>query len=122
MDFNIATSQTSDTPHPMSIHYLVMPNHLLFPDFTLLEDISPSSLPDLLSIIKGVNEMLLEGGPVGIGYNRIAYNDRWGVVGERELSWVYDQAFKYNRFDGIFFSPQQMISLSQNRPTPKADP
>jgi hypothetical protein len=45
MDFNIAESQAGETPHPMSIHYLVLPNYLLFPDFTLLEDLSPSSLP-----------------------------------------------------------------------------
>ncbi len=65
----------------MSIHYLVLPNYILFPDFTLLEHITPGSLPDLLSIIKGVSEMVIEGGPVGIGHNRLAYKDRWGVVG-----------------------------------------
>jgi cytochrome oxidase Cu insertion factor (SCO1/SenC/PrrC family) len=41
----------------MSLHYLVVPNLLLFPDFTLLEDICPSSLQELLEIIKGVSEM-----------------------------------------------------------------
>ena len=81
MDFNIAESQTRETPHPMSIHYLVLPHYLLFPDFTLLEDMNPSSLPDLLSIIAGISEMALEGGHVGFGHNRIAYKDRWGVVG-----------------------------------------
>jgi len=44
MDFNIASSQTDSPPHPNSIHYLVVPRILLFPDFELLEDISPSSL------------------------------------------------------------------------------
>jgi hypothetical protein len=37
MEFNIAQSINEDTPHPMSLHYLVMPNRLLFPDFKLLE-------------------------------------------------------------------------------------
>lgn len=65
----------------MSIHYLVLPNYLLVPDFVLLEDISPSSLEELLQIIKGISEMALEGEVIGVGRNRIAYRDRWGVVG-----------------------------------------
>ena len=36
MDFNIAESHTEETPHPASIHYLVLPEYLIFPDFTLL--------------------------------------------------------------------------------------
>ena len=36
MDFNIAYSLNSDTPHPLSIHYLALPNYLLFPSFELL--------------------------------------------------------------------------------------
>ena len=44
MEFNIGQSVNSDMPHPMSIHYLVMPHLLLIPDFVLLEEISPSSL------------------------------------------------------------------------------
>lgn len=45
----------------MSIHYLVLPNYLLVPEFVLLEDISPSSLEELLQIVKGISEMALEG-------------------------------------------------------------
>lgn len=77
----------------MSIHYLVIPNYLLFPDFTLLEDLSPTSLNDLLSMIAGICEMAIEGGPVGFGHNRIAYKDRWGVVGELNSDWAYRQVW-----------------------------
>jgi hypothetical protein len=62
MDFNIAQSHSDAQPHPMSLHYLVVPEILLVPDFTLLEDISPSSLTELLEIIKGIAEMAIEGG------------------------------------------------------------
>jgi hypothetical protein len=88
MDFNIAKSQSEDpsiSPHPLSIHYLVDPGHeryLIFPNFTLLEDLSPNSLEELLSIISGICEMSLsceEG--IGIGYNRLCYNARWGIAG-----------------------------------------
>ena len=87
MDFNIATSQDdpNTSPHPLSIHYLVDPGNerfLIFPDFILLEDLSPSSLEELLSIISGICEMSLsseEG--LGIGYNRLCYNARWGIAG-----------------------------------------
>lgn len=81
MEFNIGESQNSETPHPMSIHYLVLPNYLLVPDFVLLEDISPSSLEELLQIIKGISEMALDGEVIGVGQKRIAHRDRWGVVG-----------------------------------------
>lgn len=121
MDFNIAESQTCDTPHPMSIHYLVLPNYLLFPDFTLLEDLTPSSLNDLLSMITGICEMSIEGGPVGIGHNRLAYKDRWGVVGELTSDWVYRQVWEEGITEGVFFSPQQMIAFSQGRASPRYD-
>jgi len=32
-------------------------------------------------IIKGISEMAMEGDFIGIGHQRIAYRDRWGVVG-----------------------------------------
>jgi hypothetical protein len=57
MEFNIGESEIEGLPHPMSLHYLVRPKLLLFPDFTLLEDISPTSIEDLLGIIQGVSEM-----------------------------------------------------------------
>ena len=121
MDFNIAESQTCETPHPMSIHYLVLPNYLLFPDFTLLEELSPTSLNDLLSMIAGICEMTIEGGSVGFGYNRIAYKDRWGVVGELTPDWAYRQVLEEGIIDGVFFSPQQMIAFSQGRQNPRYD-
>lgn len=119
MEFNIGESQNSDTPHPMSIHYLVLPNYLLVPDFVLLEDISPSSLEELLQIVKGISEMALDGEAIGVGQKRIAHRDRWGVVGERESGWTYQQVFEEGNVEGVYFSPQQMIAFSQNRPNPK---
>lgn len=119
MEFNIGESQNSETPHPMSIHYLVLPNYLLVPDFVLLEDISPSSLEELLQIIKGISEMALDGEAIGVGQKRIAHRDRWGVVGERESGWTYQQVYEEGNIEGVYFSPQQMIAFSQNRPNPK---
>ena len=75
----------------MSLHYLVKPNLLLFPNFTLLENIGPQDYNELLSIIKGISEMAIEGGHIGIGYGRVAYNARWGVVGEKDPDWPYYQ-------------------------------
>jgi len=121
MDFNIAYSQSQETPHPLSIHYLALPNYILFPKFELLEDLTPSSLPDLLSIIQGICEMAIEGGYLGIGYRRIAHNGRWGVVGELPTDWAYQQVYD-GESEGVFLSPQQMISLSQNRQVAKCDP
>lgn len=122
MEFNIGQSIASETPHPMSIHYLVLPNYLLIPDFVLLEDISPSSLDELLQIVKGISEMALEGDVMGVGRNRIAHRDRWGVVGERDAGWTYQQVFEEGNIEGVYFSPQQMIGFSQNRPNPKYNP
>ena len=39
----------------MSLHYFVPPNLLISSEFTLLEDINPSSLDNLLQIIAGVS-------------------------------------------------------------------
>jgi hypothetical protein len=122
MDFNIAESQTSENPHPSSIHYLVLPSYLLFPDFELLEDTEPNSLPNLLSIISGVAEMALEWGHIGFGKNRVAYKGRWGVVGELPPDWAYQQVWEEGITEGVYFSPQQMIGFSQQRPNPKYDP
>ena len=125
MDFNVAFSQNGETPHPRSIHYLVQPNYIIFPDFVLLEDISPASLPHLLSIIQGVCEMGVEGEEagrhIGVGYNRIGHKDRWGVVGELPEEWTYQQIWESGDEAGIYFSPQQMISLSQEKQAPKYD-
>lgn len=67
----------------MSLHYLVPPNVLIISEFTLLEDINPNSLDSLLQIISGIAEMAMGGGIIGVGYNRVAYAGRWGVVGEQ---------------------------------------
>ena len=64
--------------------------------------------------------MAIEGGHLGIGYKRIAHNGRWGVVGELPTDWAYQQLFDGDS-EGVFLSPQQMISLSQGRPVPKCD-
>ena len=120
MEFNIGGSANQETPHPLSIHYLVIPDLLLVPEFVLLEDISPSSVEELLEIIKGICEMALDGGiSLGVGRARIAYRDRWGVVGEKDEGWTYRQVYEEGITEGVYFSPQQMIGYSQSRPTPK---
>lgn len=65
--------------------------------------------------------MAIEGGHLGVGYGRIAHNGRWGVVGELPTDWAYQRAAEGD-FEGVFLSPQQMISLSQGRPTARCDP
>ncbi len=35
--------------------------------------------------------MALNSGDIGIGYSRIAYAGRWGVVGEQATSWPYHE-------------------------------
>lgn len=57
-----------------------------------------------------------------MGQMRVGYRDRWGVVGEREVGWAYQQVFQDGVIDGVYFSPQQMIAYSQNRAVPKCDP
>jgi hypothetical protein len=37
--------------------------------------------------------MALDGEVIGVGHSRIAYRDRWGVVGERDAGWTYQQIF-----------------------------
>ena len=59
MNFNIAYSNTQEQPHPMSLHYLIQPDMLIFPEFTLLEDIVPASLTELLDIIESISEMAM---------------------------------------------------------------
>ena len=114
MQFFLGASQNRASPHPKALHYLVPPNLLVISEFKLLEDICPSSLEELLQIISGVCEMAMEN-PAGIGYNRIAYAGRWGVVGEKTSDWTYKQILEEDSSYGVFLSPQQMISLSQNR-------
>lgn len=122
MQFYISESQTAQEPHPMALHYFVPPNLLIISEFTLLEDINPSSLENLLHIISGVSEMALNGGIVGIGKNRIAHAGRWGVVGEQPTNWAYRQVLETDESDGVYLSPQLMISLSQGKTLPKHNP
>lgn len=56
---------------------------------------------------------------IGIGYGRVAYAGRWGIVGEKPVDWGYKQIIEEDNCYGVFLSPQQMISLSQNRRIPK---
>lgn len=62
--------------------------------------------------------MAIEGGEIGIGRKRVAFKDRWGVVGELDTNWTYQQVFEEGIIEGVYFSPQQMIALSQNRQNP----
>jgi hypothetical protein len=55
----------------------------------LLEEICPTSFDILLQIISGVAEMAINGRELGIGYRRIAYAGRWGIVGEQPINWAY---------------------------------
>lgn len=66
--------------------------------------------------------MALNGGIVGIGYNRIAYAGRWGIVGEQPVNWAYRQVLENDDPEGVFLSPQLMISLSQGKTLPKHNP
>jgi hypothetical protein len=77
MEFNIGQSIASETPHPMSIHYLVPFNYLLVPEFILLEGICPISIEELLQIIKRIREMALDGEVIRVRHKRIAYRERW---------------------------------------------
>ena len=56
---------------------------------------------------------------MGIGKNRIAYAGRWGIVGEQNFDWAYQQVLEGSSYEGAYLSPQLMISLSQNRRIPK---
>ncbi len=33
--------------------------------------------------------MAISGGDLGIGYGRVAYAGRWGIVGEQSINWAY---------------------------------
>lgn len=56
---------------------------------------------------------------IGIGYGRIAYAGRWGIVGEKPIDWAYRQVMDEDNTYGVFLSPEQMISLSEGRRMPK---
>ncbi len=94
MEFCIGQSQEASVPHPMSIHYLIQPDLILYPRFTLLEEIQPSNIEEIFEILIGISEMAIEGGGIGIGYERIAFRDRWGIVGEKEITWPYTHIYE----------------------------
>ncbi len=48
MEFYIAQASSKSNPSPYAIHYLVPPNLLVIPQFTLLEDATPEDLDGLL--------------------------------------------------------------------------
>lgn len=122
MDFNLARSETQEQPHLQSLHYLVQPDVLIYPDFVLLEDISPGEPAELFNIIDSICEMALKGESLGVGYRRLGFNQRWGIAGELPINWAYEQVFNGGTTEGVFFSPQMMISLSQGRRIPRCDP
>ena len=61
-------------------------------------------------------------GFMGIGYNRIAFAGRWGIVGEYPCNWAYRQVLETDNTEGVYLSPQLMISLSQGKTVPKHNP
>ena len=121
MQFYFAQSQANQVPHPSSLHYYVPPTTLIISEFQLLEDLCPSTHDSLLQIIMGVAEMASSGPTIGIGYNRIGYAGRWGVVGEQSPDWAYQQVLDGECYDGAYLSPQLMISLSQGKRVAKHD-
>ena len=63
---------------------------LVISEFQLLENINPQSIEEVLQIVLGISEMGKEQ-DLGIGYGRIAYAGRWGIVGEKPCDWAYGQ-------------------------------
>lgn len=56
--------------------------------------------------------MSYNGGDIGVGYGRVAYAGRWGVVGESSVNWGYREVFDNGNCEGIFLSPQLLTALS----------
>lgn len=63
--------------------------------------------------------MSYNGGDIGIGYGRVAYAGRWGVVGENPVNWGYREVFDNGNCEGIFLSPQLLTALSEGRANPR---
>lgn len=61
-------------------------------------------------------------GSIGVGHRRVGFAGKWGTVGENPPEWCYQEILKGGCSEGIYLSPQQMISLSQNKPFPKHNP
>jgi hypothetical protein len=121
MEFYLGEAQTNASPPLSAIHYLVPPNLLVIPQFTLLEDTKPDSLDALLEIIASVSE-LCRNGEVGMGRERIAFAGKWGIVGEKPMNWAYQEVLRDPETAGVFLSPQLMLGLSQEKLYPKHNP
>jgi hypothetical protein len=59
---------------------------------------------------------------VGMGRGRIGFCNRWGIVGEKPMNWAYQAVLKDSELEGVFLSPQLMLSLSQQKLYPKHNP
>lgn len=89
MEFYLGESKSGLQPEPASLHYLVPPEILVIPEFTLLEETCPKSLDELLEIMEGVAE-LCQRAVVGVAHNRLAHAGKWGTVGEYAEHWQCD--------------------------------
>lgn len=54
MEIYIGQALSSNLPSESVLHYLVPPNLLIIPKFTLLEHTKPSSFDSLIDLIEGV--------------------------------------------------------------------
>ena len=70
MRLYMAQSKTQKDPPFNSIHYLVKPDLLLIPEFTLYENFRPSSIEVLLENLSSICDVCGVG--IGMGYKRIA--------------------------------------------------
>lgn len=48
MEFYLGESKAGEHPEPHSLHYLIPPEVLVVPEFTLLEEANPKSIEDLI--------------------------------------------------------------------------
>jgi hypothetical protein len=80
MEFMLSEAREGKIPPLGSLHYLVPPNLLVVPEFTLLEDTNPIEVDDLIDIIVGVAELCRDC-DAGIGRGRIGFAGKWGIVG-----------------------------------------
>jgi hypothetical protein len=80
MEFMLGEAREGKTPPLGSLHYLVPPNLLVVPEFTLLENANPIEVDDLINIIVGVAELCRDC-DVGVGRGRIGFAGKWGIVG-----------------------------------------
>lgn len=120
MEFYLGESKSGLQPEPASLHYLVPPEILVIPEFTLLEETCPKSLDELLEIMEGVAE-LCQRAVVGVAHNRLAHAGKWGTVGEYAEHWQCDAVLEDPGVRGVYLSPQQMMALSQGQDPAQGD-